>query len=89
MSVRRTTSLLGDRAELAIGPFMFSLTYSGDVPEGEQILVTLRQTADPNGPLSQSYYASALPMAAGPHGFSGLQRFEVDGAEVQWWCVEE
>ncbi len=45
-------------------------------------MITVRQTADTNGPVSQSYYRTDVPMAVGVYGFSGLQRVEVDGSEV-------
>ena len=77
---------MGDEATVTLGPFTFSVSYSGNTPEGENVLITLRQTADNNGPVSHSHYRTDVPMSVGVYGFSGFQRVEVEGSAVQWWC---
>ena len=86
VSVKRTSNLTGDEATEVMGEFSFGVVYYGDVPEGENVLVSVRHLRDRSGPVGQTTYTTAQAKSASPHGFTGFQRLEVEGSELQWWC---
>jgi hypothetical protein len=86
VSVKRTSTLTGDEATETMGEFSFGLMYYGDVPEGETVVVSARHLRDRSGIAGQTTYSSEQATVTSPHGFTGLQRLEVEGSELQWWC---
>ena len=86
VSVKRTSNLTGDEASETMGEFSFGVVYFGDVPEGETVVVTARRLRDRSGIAGQTTYSAEQATVTSPHGFTGLQRLEVEGSELQWWC---
>ncbi len=86
VSVERTSTLTGGEATEVMGEFSFGVVYFGDVPDGENVVVSLRHLRDRSGPAGQATYSAEQATSASPHGFTGLQRLEVDDSELQWWC---
>lgn len=86
VSVKRTPDMLGDQATAVLGGFGFSVVYFGDVPEGENVLVSVGHPQDANGPSVQNLYTTEQAMTTSPYGFTGLHKMLVEGSELQWWC---